>query len=396
MRLGVYADLAYRRVDGHLSADLPFIRFVTAMAPRVAELVVFGRLDPTPEPHPYDLPPDGVRFVALPHYPRVTNVSGVVRSLRRAMSIFAAELERLDAVWVFGPHPVALAFAGVAIRRRTPLALGIRQDYPSYISRRLPSLVWAWAVPVAHGLEQAFRLLARRFPTVVVGEELARKYGAGRAPLLMTGFSLIRASDIVRFETALARSWDGPLRILSVGRVDPEKNPLLLPVVLAELQRREPRWRMTVAGEGQLLEAVKGRAAELGVADSIELLGNVPNAADLMALYRASQVFLHLSFTEGVPQVLFEAQAAGLPIVATDVGGVRGALAYGVGGLLIPPGDAPSAVAALERLRLDEGLRRSLIERGLDGVSQETIDVQLDRVADFLRTLLEVASRRSS
>jgi glycosyltransferase involved in cell wall biosynthesis len=384
MRVGVYADIVFRRVDGQLSADVPFGRFVAALGPRVEELVVFGRLDPTPASHPDSLGAEGIRFVPLPHYGSVTQIGSVIRTSRQAIRTFASELDHLDVVWLFGPHPVALAFAGVAVRNRTNVVLGVRQDYPSYIARRLPSPAWAWAVPVAHGLDRAFRLMSRRLPTVVVGDDLARKYRSGRAPLLVTGFSLVAPSDIVGLEAALARSWDDELHILSVGRLDPEKNSRLLPAVMGRLLEVEPRWRMTIAGDGQLAEAVEREAAARGVEHAISLVGYVPHGPDLLHLYRTSNAFLHVAWTEGIPQVLFEAQASGLPIVATDVGGVAAALAHGQGGILIPPNDAPRAAEALERLRIDEELRNRLIENGLKSASGETIDVQLDRVMEFL------------
>lgn len=392
LRLGIYADLVYRSVDGRLSADLPFAHVIVAMAPRVKELVVFGRFDPTPTPFPHTVSSDNLRYVPLPHYPRVTHVSRVAHTSREAMRLFAAELADLDAVWLFGPHPIALAFAGVAIRRRTSVVLGIRQDYTRYIARRLPNAAWVWAIPVAYALERSFRLLARRVPTVVVGDDLACKYRGGGAPLLTTGFSLVAPTDIVSLDDALARSWDGPLRLLSVGRLDPEKNPLLLPKIMLRLREHDPRWQLTVAGDGQLAEALAQHAVALGVEDAITRLGHVPPGPDLMSLYRANNAFLHVSWTEGVPQVLFEAQAAGLPIVATDVGGVRATLAQGEAGILIPPNDVNSAVFALERLRTDEQLRRRLIQRGLEHVGQATIDAQLDRVLAFLEDSIRCRS----
>ena len=95
-------------------------------------------------------------------------------------------------------------------------------------------------------------------------------------------------------------------------------------------------------------------------------------------------MFLHVSRTEGLPQVLAEAQAAGIPIVATAVGGVPGAIDHGRNGLLIPPDDAGAAVDALKRLRLDADLRASLITEGLRRAEAETMEAQLAVVAAFL------------
>lgn len=384
MRVGVYTDLVYRREAERLFTDLSFIVFVTNLAPRVGEVVLFGRLDPVPGTSHYELPRQGVRLVALPHYERVTHLRELLRSVRGARAAFAAQLDSLDAVWLFGPHPLALEFARIARRRRVPVFLGIRQDFPRYIGGRLPHTGWAWAIPVAHALERAFLLLARRSPSVVVGEELGRRYRGRGAPVLVTGFSLIRSEDVLSREEVLARSWGGALRLLSVGRLESEKNPLLLPEILRLLRRLEARWRLRVVGDGPMSEAVERRARELGVGDALDLAGYV-RVPELWAEYRAASAFLHVSLTEGVPQVLFEAQAAGVPIVATDVGGVAAALGHGETGLLIPPDDAAAAAAALERLRREEPLRWQLVEAGLANAARETMDAQLDRVAEFFR-----------
>ena len=388
MRLGVYADLVYRAEGETLSTDRSFVKFVTSLPPRVDEVVLFGRLDPRTGRSPYAIPEEGVRFVPFPHYARVTSIGRLLRALPRTRSIFEAELERLDAVWIFGPHPLALELARIARRRGTPLFLGIRQDYRRYIGGRLPSRAWLWAVPAAHALDLAFRRLARDAPTVAVGAELGERYRRSGGRVLITGFSLVPRSEIVPVENALARSWDGGLRVLSVGRLDPEKNPLLLAEVLAGLRRRHGAWRLAVAGEGPLAERLSARIAELGLEDAWELLGYVPNGPRLWQEYRRSHAFLHVSHTEGLPQVLFEAQAAGLPIVGTDVGGVRAALGHGRAGLLVPADDPTAAVDALERLRLEPVVRRAVVSAGHELVRAETLEDQLDRVAEFFRQAL--------
>jgi glycosyltransferase involved in cell wall biosynthesis len=384
VRLGVFADLVYRRDGDVLSTDRAFVLLVTGLAPLLGEVVLFGRLHPEPGRAAYMLPTEGVRLVALPHYPRVTHLTKVGRAFGGARKAFAGALDEVDALWIFGPNPLSLVFIREARRRGKPVVLGIRQDFPEYLRNRLPELRWRWAQPLAHGFEGVFRRLAKRLPAVVVGDELGRRYGGG-APVLATGFSLVRARDLVTPEEALARDWNGPRTLLSVGRLDPEKNPLLLVDIVAGLTARGGDWLLRIVGVGSLADAVAARARDLGVADRIELAGYVANGPDLWREYRGAHGFLHVSFTEGLPQVLFEAQAAGLPIVATDVGGVADALDGGRLGLLVPPADAGAAVDALERLAGDEELRRTFVERGLERAGTETMDAQLERIAAFLR-----------
>ena len=112
--------------------------------------------------------------------------------------------------------------------------------------------------------------------------------------------------------------------------------------------------------------------------DHAELLGYVSLDGGLRELYRNSHVFLHVSWTEGVPQVLFESFAAGLPVVATAVGGVP-ELAEGRS-VLIPPGDADAAAEATRRVVSDPELRTQLVDAGLECVGRFSLDSEAQRV----------------
>ncbi len=382
-RLGVYTDVVYRGEGERRSAAQAFVRFVTMLPPRVDEVVLFGRLDPEPGRSHYELPDRGVRFVALPHYPAVTAIWRQFMAARTSARRFNRELDAIDAVWIFGPGPMSVLFAVIALYRGVPTFLGVRQDYPNYIRHRLPGRAWFWAIPVADALEYAFRRIARNIPTVVVGDALERKYRlAGARYVLSTPFSLVARTDIVKLDVAVNKSWDRELRVLVVGRLAPEKNPLLLAEVAKRLCARDARWRFVVVGDGPMESALVQRALELGVSDAIELKGYVPSGPQLLELYRDSNALLHLSLTEGLPQVIWEAMASGIPIVATDVGGVAAAVGDDLA-ILIPPNDADAAAAALERLRDDPDERRKQVENGLTKVRDETIEVQLDRIVAF-------------
>jgi glycosyltransferase involved in cell wall biosynthesis len=175
------------------------------------------------------------------------------------------------------------------------------------------------------------------------------------------------------------------VELLAVGRIEPEKAPLLLVGAFAELERRRPgRFRLTWAGDGRLERDVRERVAALGLADRVSLLGYVRVGPELVELYRRAGVFVHVAVTEGVPQAIVEALATGTPVVATDVGGVRAALAAGSAGMLVPPGDRDALVDAILRLVDDDALRLQLASRGLDVARASAGDLEAARVARFL------------
>jgi glycosyltransferase involved in cell wall biosynthesis len=229
-------------------------------------------------------------------------------------------------------------------------------------------------------VEAVYRLLARWLPTTVVGDEVARRYGAPRRTVLPITISLIRAADVA--QSPPERDWTGRISLLTVARLEPEKNPLLLIDALARLERDRPgRFSLLWLGRGRLESAVRGRAAELGVGELLELRGYVPFGPDLLAIYRNAHLFAHVSLTEGVPQVLVEAMAAGLPIVATDVGGVRTVLDGGDAGMLVPAADLDAFVGAVARMVDEPERRRRLVEHGLEVAQRLTIENEGERVA---------------
>ncbi len=379
MRVAVYSDFPYRRFEGRVFADQAFVVFLTGLRSFVERLVLVGRLDPRTEPWHYRIP-ENVEFAPLPHYPALDDSVRALRTVFAALRRFHRILDEVDVVLLFGPHPLALLFAIQALSRRKRIVLGIRQDYVPYVRSRHPGRRGLHAA--ARLLDAAFRLLARRCAVLTVGPELARKYH--RAPrLLATNVVLVRADDVITDQGARARSGGMGGTVLSVGRLDAEKNPLLLAEVLTRLAGEDPdRWRLTVCGEGPLRRPLEQRLVELGLAQRVDLRGYVPVGDALRRVYRESDFFLHTSLTEGVPQVLFEAFAAGLPVVATDVGSVAEVAGDAV--ILIPPGDAGAAAAAIERLAGDERLRARLTAAGLELVRGQTLEVQCERLAEFL------------
>jgi glycosyltransferase involved in cell wall biosynthesis len=377
-RLAVYTDYLYGRRGNEVRADRAFALFVGRLAGAFDRVVAVGRLDPTGEAAKYPIGEE-VEFVELPFYPALTSPFAVLSAMFRSLRTYWRVLDGVDVVWLLGPHPLAVAFAVAALARRRRVILGVRQDMIPYVKARRPGqpgLILAAAV-----LEWAFRLLARVCPVVVVGPAIAHNYRHSKA-VLDVAISLVPVADVVDPGEALARDFSGMLTLLSVGRLDAEKNPLILADILAALVADEDRWRLVVCGEGPMRGELAGRLDELGVADRADLRGYVPNDQGLSDLYRSSHAFLHVSWTEGLPQVLLEAFAAGLPIVATDVGGVGEAL--GSAALHIPPGDAGAAVSAVQRIAREELLREALIRAGHAYVSQHTAEAESRRVARFL------------
>ena len=136
--------------------------------------------------------------------------------------------------------------------------------------------------------------------------------------------------------------------VIGVSRLVPIKNVRLLIEAVAIVRARVPDTHLLIVGDGSEAAALRARAAALDLADAVTFAGSVPQR-DTPAFYRAADVFALSSDFDNSPNAVLEAMACGLPVVATDVGGVRDFVPERAGGVLVPPGDAPGLARALER-----------------------------------------------
>jgi glycosyltransferase involved in cell wall biosynthesis len=158
--------------------------------------------------------------------------------------------------------------------------------------------------------------------------------------------------DRIRRELAIAGdAWV----IGTVGRIATEKNHALLVNAVAPLLG--PATRLVIAGDGQLLPELRERVAKLGVGDFVHLLGARRDVPDIL---NALDTFVLSSDTEGLPLVIPEAMATGLPVISTRVGGVPSVLDEGQTGFLVPRGDEQALRDRAAQLRADPAASRAL------------------------------------
>jgi glycosyltransferase involved in cell wall biosynthesis len=136
-------------------------------------------------------------------------------------------------------------------------------------------------------------------------------------------------------------------------------------------------------GEAERI-AIEESARERGVADRVRFLGAIP-LDRLLPLYREYDLFvLPTGPGEGIPRVLLEAMAAGLPIVTTRVAGIASLIAHEHNGLLMDAADDERVAAAIERLIGDAPLRQRLIRGGYETAGAHTLERQ---AAEMVRVL---------
>jgi glycosyltransferase involved in cell wall biosynthesis len=193
-----------------------------------------------------------------------------------------------------------------------------------------------------------------------------------------------RGVDVERFNPSRrARGLlPGATNVLYAGRLTREKGLPLLTDAFLEARQRDPRLHLVLAGGGPEEDELRAR-----LGDTATFLGWV-HGTELADIYASADVFLFASQTDTFGQVVLEAQASGLPVIAVDAGGPASLIKHGRTGLLMPP-DAEALATALLTVAHRPPLREQLRRAGLAAVRGRTWEAALERLAGGYRLALE-------
>jgi glycosyltransferase involved in cell wall biosynthesis len=264
--------------------------------------------------------------------------------------------------------------------RRERVAIWHGHDYKSnalglllrcFWRMRLVTTVHGWVhhtrrTPLYYWLD---RLCLPRYERVIcVSEDLYKRclecgVPARRCALIENGIDTVEFSR--RLTSAEARAGFGvaPGRFLlgAVGRLSAEKGFDLLIRAVGQLVSEGLDVGLLIAGEGDERAPLQALIEELGLSARARLLGY---CSDTRALYQSLDTYVLSSIREGLPNVLLEAMALQVPVVATRIAGVPRLVVDGVNGLLVEPGDVAGLVAAIRRIAADSDLRARLAGAG--------------------------------
>lgn len=305
------------------------------------------------------------------------------RALRRELAGGAWDL--VHAHWVV-PNGVAAAPAG----RRLPLVIGLHGS-DVFLAER------AWARPlVARALDRT-RVLTSCSP------ELARRveaigFDAAATRVIPYGVdvALFRPDPSRRaiWRQRLGVPDSAPL-LLGVGRMAAKKGFQVLVEALPALLGAVPDAHVVLAGSGDLLDSLRRGAAPFG--ERVHFPGAVLHD-ELPDLYRAADLFVlpavhdRAGNVDGLPNVILEAMASGLPVVASAISGIPIAVAHGETGLLVAEGDRAELATALGALAADPDRRRAL---GAAGRRRAEAELTWDAVAGRYRDAYRLALTRA-
>jgi glycosyltransferase involved in cell wall biosynthesis len=300
-----------------------------------------------------DLTEHGVPWIELPQLARIISPMGDARAfaqIRRTL----AELQ---------PDLVAThsSKAG-ALGRVAAWSLGLPVVFTAHGWAFQPALP-AWK----SGCYRLAERLAARFGDRIItvsqyDRELAlRGRVVDPAHLVTVHNGIPDRGDIPRGDPAAT-----PVRLISVARFEAPKDHTTILRALAGL--RHLAWHLDLVGDGPLAPASEQLAAALGIADRITFWGSRRDVAERLA---AAQAFLLSSNFEGFPLSVLEGMRAGLPVIASDVGGIPEAVVEGETGFLVPRGDVAGFRERLGTIIAEADVRRRFGAQGRRRFEQE-------------------------
>ncbi|GAA0888404.1 glycosyltransferase family 4 protein [Rhodanobacter soli] len=316
-----------------------------------------------------------LRGGALPRYPGLRFGLPAGRTLRRHWS-----QQRPDAVYVATEGPLGWSAMRAAGRLGIPLSSGFHTRFDNYASHYGLGLL----TPLVRGYLRRFhqRAAATLVPTDALAQEL-HAMGIANARLLR------RAVDTQLFhpnrrDEALRASWGVDAAtpvVLYVGRIAPEKNLELAVQAFRAIRQQSPRARYVWVGDGPARAALQAAHPDF-------IFAGVQRGEALARHYASADLFPFPSLSETFGNVIIEALAAGLPVVAYAEGAAREHLADGVNGYCIASGNAPAFIGAAAKLAGNPALIRHMgraAHTGMAGLSPDAV------IRDFETLLRDMA-----
>jgi glycosyltransferase involved in cell wall biosynthesis len=240
------------------------------------------------------------------------------------------------------------------------------------------------------GYVSAERLAAKWSDTLIVVTSIDREKGLVHGIGTPSQYRLIRAGfDVIPFELARtqrtaarqALGMSSNARVVgSVMRLSEQKDPLTWIRAAGAIARRDPEAQFIVVGDGSLRREVEVAAEQEGITNRLQITGVRRDVAQCMAAF---DVFLSTSLWEGLPKVVLQAMATGIPVVATPSDGVQEVLRHEESGLVVPPSNPEAAAAAVTRLLDSQDLRERLVtaaERVYPEFSEARMVLDLDEL----------------
>lgn len=330
--------------------------------------------------------PEDIEIVELPGFKGVIDfIRKSIWILPKLIPVLHKEIKKSDAVMVMHDDFLGLITLLQARKQKKPHLLFLGGNQVEVVRNKYTGLKRWGAIYLAHLFEKIDQYWMDHGLTVLVtGREMIERLSAPERYIYPYFTSLISDEDIIYRKPRDISS--NSTNILYAGFLTENKGVHILLEAFARFREKyhTPDIKLHLAGDGYFRPKLEEICQQLKITENVIFYGFIGDKEKLKQLFREADMFVLPSKSEGIPKVLLEAMAYGVPILTTNVGGIPDIIEDGVNGLLIPPGSPGGLVKGMAKILFDAKLRQKLIDGGYHFIKEHTKEKQAKEIIEYL------------
>lgn len=377
---GVY----YKNRTGEVYASDIFITFFQKLNLN-KEITALGRLAKQEFSPKYQLKQD-IHFVSISYYKSlrsliITLPFYILRNGRRIILF----VQRIDLLFVSASGPISVLLLWLMKIKRKKVLLFIRQDMRELINAKyhgsfIPKLIANW-------IESSIEKIVKKNSDVVIftfGDDIFGRYSKISDFVIPVADSRFENSEIIS-PIELFPKKESSKNLLYVGRLAKGKGLEFLIETLHELPVKS--FGLSIIGDGNIKNDLISLAKKLNLIERVVFKGYIPFGEELLKEYSSNDVLILPSFSEGLPQVVLEAMARGVIVVATRVGGLSKLIKDGENGFLFEPGDKEGLLKIIREIQTNELPLLAIRKNGIDTAKKFSFEKQAAKIYKALEII---------
>ena len=324
--------------------------------------------------------------IPLPFYSNVVKILFISPlKMYRLLRTLANEVKKSDIIWLTWSHPLSMLILLFFITKQQTVILTVRSDAKETVKVKYRNLTRLFSLLFISLSNIYLRFCHKQVLIFTTGEELLTKYSKGFSNSHLIKHPIVSMDDF----KPKSRKIDSIINLLFIGRLEAEKgiHHLINSVAFLKESRKV---NLKIIGEGVLKNDLMDQVVQLGLDQQIKFYGFVPFGEELFEFYEGADILVIPSITEGVPKIINEARAFSLPIVTTNVGGIKTELVHLENCIMINPGSAEEICDGVIKLadtpalysRISKSLARQFSNNNLEYWSYYFAT----KVADYVRS----------
>lgn len=335
-KIGLYTEATYcSKFESIYTSDI-FLLFIRKALPK-NNFFLIGRYSPNNQEGKHILDKSKEHLYKLSYYKNIPEL--IIKFplyIFKNFKVIKTYIEKIDHLLIAVPSPLSLFFLYLANRNNKSITIFIRQETIELIKNRYPKS----KIPliVAKFLEWILIHFLKRnqhIPVFTFGSILTDKYKnitLNVIPLADTRYSL---NDIILESDIRKIDWTNQIKLIFVGRMEKGKGIENLLRTLKEIKKNNVH--LTIVGDGNQTSEYLEMATQYGILDNVTFVGFIPFGEGLFSIIRKHDVFILPSLSEGLPQVILEAMACGILVLASNIGGIPQIVKNKINGFTFDP-----------------------------------------------------------